>query len=111
MKVTNVETLSCDAGWRNYHFVKLTTDKGVIGWSEFDEGFGSPGVTSVIKLLAARLIGQQVGEHELFTHVPVFENGHMLVPDRPGWGTEPIEEAILAHPPKVTGGLVQYKQS
>ena len=24
MKVTGIETLTCDAGWRNYHFVKLT---------------------------------------------------------------------------------------
>ena len=38
-KITNVETLACDAGWRNYHFVKLTTDEGAIGWSEFDEVF------------------------------------------------------------------------
>ena len=35
-KVASVELLSCDAGWRNYHFVKITTDDGVIGWSEFD---------------------------------------------------------------------------
>ena len=28
MKVTNIETLACDAGWRNYHFVKLSTDEG-----------------------------------------------------------------------------------
>ena len=27
--VTAVETLSRDAGWRNYHFVKLTTADGV----------------------------------------------------------------------------------
>jgi L-alanine-DL-glutamate epimerase-like enolase superfamily enzyme len=44
MKVERIETLHCDAGWRNYHFVKLTTDSGIVGWSEFDEGFGSPGV-------------------------------------------------------------------
>lgn len=64
MKVAAIETLHCDAGWRNYHFVKLTTDDGVAGWSEFDEGFGSPGVTSVIEHMAGRLIGQPVGEHE-----------------------------------------------
>ena len=44
IKVTAVETLACDAGWRNYHFVKISTDAGLVGWSEFDEGFGSPGV-------------------------------------------------------------------
>jgi galactonate dehydratase len=64
MNVATIETLHCDAGWRNYHFVKLTTDDGVVGWSEFDEGFGSPGVTSVIERMAGRLIGQPVGEHE-----------------------------------------------
>ena len=33
MKITAVETLACDAGWRNYHFVKVSTDAGVTGWS------------------------------------------------------------------------------
>ncbi|MEO8132391.1 MAG: mandelate racemase/muconate lactonizing enzyme family protein, partial [Betaproteobacteria bacterium] len=45
MKVKSIETLSCDAGWRNYHFVKVTADNGIVGWSEYDEGFGAPGVT------------------------------------------------------------------
>ena len=64
MKVKSIETLSCDAGWRNYHFVKLTTDTGIVGWSEFDEGFGAPGVGTVIERLSARVIGQEVGAHE-----------------------------------------------
>jgi L-alanine-DL-glutamate epimerase-like enolase superfamily enzyme len=64
MKVRGIETLHCDAGWRNYHFVKLTTDEGVVGWSEFDEGFGSPGVGTVIERLAGRVIGQPVTAHE-----------------------------------------------
>jgi len=54
MKVKSIETLACDAGWRNYHFVKLTTDTGIVGWSEFDEGFGAPGVSAVIERLAPR---------------------------------------------------------
>src|SRR5436190_2101829 len=64
MKVTSIETLACDAGWRNYHFVKLGTDDGIVGWSEFDEGFGSPGVATVIERLAPRVVGQPAGEHE-----------------------------------------------
>jgi L-alanine-DL-glutamate epimerase-like enolase superfamily enzyme len=64
MKVASIETLACDAGWRNYHFVKLTTDSGMVGWSEYDEGFGAPGVSAVIERLAPRVIGQAVGEHE-----------------------------------------------
>lgn len=64
MKVTEIETLACDAGWRDYHFVKLTTDAGIVGWSEFDEGFGAPGVGAVIERLAPRVVGQDVGSHE-----------------------------------------------
>src|SRR6476661_7838404 len=64
MKVTSIETLACDAGWRNYHFVKVGTDDGIVGWSEFDEGFGSPGVATVIERLAPRVVGQPPGEHE-----------------------------------------------
>jgi len=43
--------------------------------------------------------------------VPQFENGHLVVPDTPGWGTEPLEKAVRAHPPKVPGGLLHYRQS
>ncbi|MSO76643.1 MAG: mandelate racemase/muconate lactonizing enzyme family protein [Alphaproteobacteria bacterium] len=64
MKVAKIETLHCDAGWRNYNFLKLTTADGVVGWSEFDEGFGSPGVTTVIERLAPRVIGQSAADHE-----------------------------------------------
>ena len=64
MKVTKVETLACDAGWRNYHFVRLSTDEGVVGWSEFDEGFGSPGVGEVIRKLAPRVVGKDPAQHE-----------------------------------------------
>ena len=64
MKVTGLEVLRCDAGWRNYYFLKLSTDGGIIGWSEFDEGFGSPGITAVIERLSGRVIGQPVSDHE-----------------------------------------------
>ena len=64
MKITAIETLHCDAGWRNYHFVKVSTDEGIVGWSEYDEGFGSPGVGTVIQSLTDRLIGQPVNQHE-----------------------------------------------
>ena len=64
MKVATIETLAADAGWRNYYFVKLTTDEGIVGWSEYDEGFGSPGVGAVIERLATRVIGQTVSDHE-----------------------------------------------
>lgn len=66
MLVTSVETLSCDAGWRDYYFLKITTDSGVVGWSEYDEGFGSPGVTNIIEQLSPIIVGQPVSDHERF---------------------------------------------
>ena len=64
MKIRDLELLACDAGWRNYHFVKVTTEDGIVGWSEYDEGFGAPGVGAVIDRLKPRVIGQSVFSHE-----------------------------------------------
>jgi len=62
--VESIETLRCDAGWRNYHFIKLATADGAVGWAEFDEGFGSPGVSRVIETLAGQVIGRSAMNHE-----------------------------------------------
>jgi len=66
VNVAKIETLSCDAGWRNYHFVKLTTEDGIVGWSEFDERRGVPAVGAIIEQLGQGLVGASVGEHERF---------------------------------------------
>jgi L-alanine-DL-glutamate epimerase-like enolase superfamily enzyme len=55
-------------------------------------------------------IDQLPWDDELFTHVPEIENGHLIMPERPGWGTEPNEEALRAHPPKDNVGLLNYGQ-
>jgi L-alanine-DL-glutamate epimerase-like enolase superfamily enzyme len=38
MKIAKIEDLHCDAGWRKFSFLKVTTDDGLAGWSEFTEG-------------------------------------------------------------------------
>jgi galactonate dehydratase len=38
---------------------------------------------------------------DLVTATPVIEDGHLLLSDAPGWGTEIDEEAVRAHPPRV----------
>src|SRR5215475_12010398 len=59
MKILKVEDLHCDAGWRVNSFLKITTDEGIVGWSEYMEGYGARGLTGVISKLAERfLIGQ-----------------------------------------------------
>jgi galactonate dehydratase len=102
MKVTGIETLSCDAGWRNYEFVKLTTDEGIVGWSEFAEGFGSPGVGAIIQDLAPRVIGRRVTDHE-------FIYAELYCATRPGAGgviaqaIGAIENALLDAKAKALG--------
>ena len=102
MKVTNVETLHCDAGWRNYSFVKLTTDDGIVGWSEFDEGFGSPGVTSVIERAAERVIGQSVGNHER-VYAELYASTRPAAGGVVGEGLGAIENAMLDAKAKTMG--------
>ncbi len=45
MKIAKIEDLHADAGWRTFSFLKITTDDGLIGWSEYTEGDGSRGLT------------------------------------------------------------------
>src|SRR5580698_2887862 len=57
MRITKIEDLHCNAGWRDFSFLKISTDEGVVGWSEFMELYGSEGLSGVIRKLSARLIG------------------------------------------------------
>jgi L-alanine-DL-glutamate epimerase-like enolase superfamily enzyme len=50
-------------------------------------------------------------DDQLVSHAPVYEQGYLVLPDRPGWGTEPDEAAIRARPPKLPGGLIGTQQS
>ena len=67
MKLTGYEILHCDAGWRTFSFLKLTTDAGPHGISEYNESYGSPGLSGVIENLAQRLIGSDPCAHELLS--------------------------------------------
>ena len=58
MKVARMETLRADAGWRMFSFLKITTEDGLIGWSEFNESFGSAGLAEVIMALSPIVIGK-----------------------------------------------------
>ncbi len=57
MLVKSFEVLRCDAGWRSFAFLKLTTSDGLVGWSEYNDSFGSPGLTSAIEMLMPHVIG------------------------------------------------------
>jgi len=83
MRIERIEDLHCDAGWRTWSFLKITTDEGVAGWSEYNESYGSKGLTAVIKKLAEPLIG---------------------LDPRP---VEPITAMLYAKTRQAPGGLIQ----
>lgn len=59
MKIARVETLFCDAGWRPWVFLKVTTADGLVGYSELTDSNGSPrAMAGCIEDLTPLLIGQ-----------------------------------------------------
>lgn len=58
MKIARIEDLHGDFGWRTLSFLKITTDQGLVGWSEYYEGAGNRGLTGVIRALGDGLIGE-----------------------------------------------------
>ena len=64
MKITGCRTLHCDAGWRNFSFLKLQTDDGLVGISEYNESYGSKGLTAVIEALVDAITGDDPCRHE-----------------------------------------------
>ena len=64
MKITGLDCLSANAGHRNFDFLKITTDAGIVGWSEYNESFGGQGVSTAIQNLAPSLIGKDPRAYE-----------------------------------------------
>src|SRR5712692_3091268 len=58
MKITRVEALHCDAGWRPWTFVRLETDGGLVGWGECSDDRSPHGIAGCVRDLADLLIGQ-----------------------------------------------------
>ena len=71
MKIAAVEHLHADAGQRNFDFLKITADNGLVGWSEYNESFGGPGVSAVIERLAPSIVGQDPRNYE--AHVALMQ--------------------------------------
>jgi galactonate dehydratase len=59
MKIAQLETLYCDAGWRPWIFLKATTDGGAVGWAEITDSHGSPhGLAGIVEDLAPSVVGR-----------------------------------------------------
>jgi galactonate dehydratase len=58
MLVTDLRTLHADGGWRTISYLRLETDDGLVGWSEYSQATWSPGLTGVIEALAEHVLGR-----------------------------------------------------
>ena len=87
MRIAKIETLKADGGWRDFSFVKLSTDEGLVGWSEYNEDFGAPNATSD---LIRRFADIALGMDPRVKH---------YVGPRPVWatpeGSKPIKELLV----------------
>lgn len=57
MKITRITSLHADFGWRVLSFLKVETDTGIVGWSEYYEGAGNRGLTGTIAALGEQIMG------------------------------------------------------
>ena len=90
---------------------KVTTVEGITGISEYNECYGSPGLSGAIERVVANFcaaipnfrvmeidIDDVPWKDDLVTTAPEIVDGCPRLPTGPGWGTELNEEAIRAHP-------------
>jgi len=71
MKIVRFEHLHADAGWRVFSFLKIVTDEGIVGWAEYNEGYGAGGVTALLRQFAPMAIGmdpREVGRLSMTLH-------------------------------------------
>ena len=58
MRIVDLQTFRADGGWRPFSFLKVVTDEGLAGWSEFSEGAWSPALPEVIRDLGRHVLGE-----------------------------------------------------
>ena len=74
MKIIHVEDMHCDAGWRDFSFLKITTDDGTVGWCEYLEGQYAGGnggaLSSEMRFFGEYIIerGYDPMAHEVIVH-------------------------------------------
>ncbi|MFH0846513.1 MAG: mandelate racemase/muconate lactonizing enzyme family protein [Chloroflexota bacterium] len=64
MKITGVSTIFCDAIWRVFTFVKVTTDEGLVGYGECTDSASSFGIAGCVRDVEPLLLGKNPTEVE-----------------------------------------------
>jgi L-alanine-DL-glutamate epimerase-like enolase superfamily enzyme len=83
VKIVAIEPITCDSGigGRDFLFVKVTTDDGIVGWGEGYDWHASPSLAEAIRLVGRELIGQDPRRIE---HIGrrLWDSGRAGVPER-----------------------------
>jgi galactonate dehydratase len=58
MRISRIEQFQADGGWRPFSFLKVTTDAGLVGWSEYCRATWVPGIAGVIEQMALQVLGR-----------------------------------------------------
>lgn len=64
MKITQVESIHADGGYRTCSYLKVMTDEGLVGWAEYYDRFANANIDPLIQDFARTAIGmdpRQVG--------------------------------------------------
>ncbi len=64
MKIKKYEIKHCNAGWRDFSFLKIVTDEGISGISEYNECYGSPGLSTIIRRFMDKIVDHDPICHE-----------------------------------------------
>jgi galactonate dehydratase len=83
VKIVAIEPITCDSGigGRDFLFVKVTTDDGIVGWGEGYDWHASSSLAEAIRVVGHELIGQDPRRIE---HIGrrLWDSGRAGVPER-----------------------------
>lgn len=83
MKIVAVEPITCESGigGRDFLFLKVTTDEGIVGWGEGYDWQASPSLAEAIRLVGREVIGQDPRRIDWISR-RLWDSGRAGVPER-----------------------------
>ena len=83
MKIVSIEPITCDSGigGRNWLFLKVTTDEGIVGWGEGYDWQASPALAEAIRLVGQEVIGEDPRRIDFISR-RLWDSGRAGVPER-----------------------------
>jgi galactonate dehydratase len=81
MRITAIEPFTCDGGLREFGFLKVTTDEGIVGWAETYDWHTSASLATALRVMGQRLIGEDPRRIELLNE-RIWYGGRPGVPER-----------------------------